>query len=68
MACGGWPVQDYALINLDRPATELVQVSPIFVQTPAADIRQDAAVTLVGYGSTHAGSSTTHCRPYSGRA
>ncbi|MCG8460085.1 MAG: trypsin-like serine protease, partial [Holophagales bacterium] len=27
----GWLVQDYALIKLDQPASELVQVSPIFV-------------------------------------
>lgn len=58
---GGWLVQDYVLIKLDQPASSVVQVSPIFVETQENDIKAGDPATLVGYGSTNTAGSTTNC-------
>lgn len=58
---GGWLVQDYVVIKLDQPASSVVQVAPIFVETPENDIKVGDSATLVGYGSTNTAGSTTNC-------
>jgi V8-like Glu-specific endopeptidase len=45
----GWLRHDYALIMLDRPITELAQVTPMDVETQRLP-RIDERLTLVGFG------------------
>lgn len=57
---GGWLVQDFAVLTLDQPASEIVQVSPTYVEDPDRTMSVGDWATLVGTGGTNVG-ATTNC-------
>jgi hypothetical protein len=50
----GWQREDYAVIELDQPATALAKVTPIPVEEPFNVPLEGEILTLVGYGLTGA--------------
>jgi V8-like Glu-specific endopeptidase len=48
----GWLREDYAVIELDQPITDVAKVTPIPVEAPQNIPFQGETLTLVGYGDT----------------
>lgn len=47
-----WVSQDFAIVELAGPASELVQVSPIFVTDPDDGLEVGESARLIGFGRT----------------
>lgn len=53
----GWLREDYAVVELDQPATALAQVTPMAIEEPHQIPLAGQTLTLVGYGATGANCS-----------